>query len=129
MSRRLRSHGPLRRASLSAPSHFLTCVAAQTHKLVVLHYVLEINQTISGDDVERVIIVKDALLAEINQEMASLHACRNLRVMDIVVDPARALGANWMTAGFLRSGYDHTEFECHRAMVDFMADLQEYFDI
>ena len=75
------------------------------------------------------IIVKDALLAEINQEMASLHACRNLRVMDIVVDSARARGANWMTAGFLRSGDDHTEFECHRAMVDFMADLQEYFDI
>jgi hypothetical protein len=79
--------------------------------------------------VERVIIVKDALLAEINQEMASLHACRNLRVMNVVDDPARARGANWMTSGFLRSGYDHAEFECQRAMVDFMADLQKRFDI
>ena len=73
--------------------------------------------------------MKDALLAEINQEMASLHACRNLTVMDVVDDPARAHGGNWVTAGFLRSGYDHAEFECQRAMVDFIADLQKRFDI
>ena len=77
----------------------------------------------------RVTIVKDALLAEINQEMASLRDCRNLRVMSVVDDPTRTRGANWMTAGFLRSGYDHAEFECRKAMVDFMADLQERFDI
>ena len=77
----------------------------------------------------RVTITKDALLAEINQEMASLHACRNLRVMGVADDPARTRGANWMTTGFLRSGYDHAEFECQKAMVDYMADLQERFDI
>jgi hypothetical protein len=77
----------------------------------------------------RALIAKEALLAEINQEMASLHDCRNLRVMSIVDDPARSRGANWTTAGFLRSGYDHAEFECQKGMVDFMADLQERFDI
>jgi hypothetical protein len=77
----------------------------------------------------RALIAKEALLVEINQEMASLSACRNLRVIGVVDDPARARGANWMTAGFLLSGYDHAEFECQKAMVDFMADLQERFDI
>ncbi len=77
----------------------------------------------------RVLIAKEALLAEINQEMASLHDCRNLRVVGVVDDPARTRGANWTTAGFLRSGYDHGEFECQKAMGDFMADLQERFDI
>jgi hypothetical protein len=77
----------------------------------------------------RVLIAKEALLAEINQEMASLHDCRNLRVMSVVDDPARGRGANWTTVGFLRSGYDHAEFECQKAMLDFMTDLQERFDI
>jgi hypothetical protein len=77
----------------------------------------------------RVLIAKEALLIEINQEMASIHDCRNLRIMSVIDDPARARGANWATVGFLRSGYDHAEFECQKAMVDFMTDLQERFDI
>jgi hypothetical protein len=77
----------------------------------------------------RVIIAKEALLIEINRQMASLRACRNLRVVDVVHDPARAHGGNWVTKGLLRSGYDHAEFECQRAMVDFTADMQERFDI
>ena len=77
----------------------------------------------------RVIIVKEALLDEINQEMASLRACRNLRVVDVVHDPERVQGGNWKTVGLLRSGYDHAEFECRKAMADFTADLQERFDI
>jgi hypothetical protein len=79
--------------------------------------------------VVRVIIMKDALLAEINQEMASLAECRNLRFTHVLPDPARVRGGNWKTAGLVRSGYDHAEFECHKAMVDCMADLQERFDI
>ena len=77
----------------------------------------------------RVLIAKKALLDEINQEMASLPACRNLGVVEVVPDPARAHGGNWMIVGPPRSGYDHAEFECRKAMVDFTADLQERFDI
>jgi hypothetical protein len=77
----------------------------------------------------RVSIAKDALLREINQEMASLPACRNLRFADVVSDPARVRGGNWMMGRLLRSGYDHAEFECQKAMADFTADLQERFDI
>ena len=77
----------------------------------------------------RVLIAKKALLDEINQEMASLPACRNVGVVEVAPDPARAHGGNWKIVGLLRSGYDHAEFECRKAMVDFTADLQERFDI
>ena len=77
----------------------------------------------------RVIIAKKALLLEINQEMALLAPCRNLRVVDVLHDPARAQGGNWTMGGFARSGYDHAEFECKKAMIDFAADLQERFDV
>ena len=77
----------------------------------------------------RVTIMKDALLAEINQEMASLAACRNLRFTQVVPNAARSHGGNWKAAGLVRSGYDHAEFECQKAMVVFMTDLQERFDI
>jgi hypothetical protein len=77
----------------------------------------------------RVPIAKGELLREINQEMASLHACRNLRFADVVSDPARVRGGNWMMGRLVRSGHDHAEFECQKAMADFTADLQERFDI
>jgi hypothetical protein len=77
----------------------------------------------------RVIIEREAMLVEINQEMASLPACRNLRLMDVIHDPARVQGCNWTMGSLVRSGYDYAEFECQRAMADFTADLQERFDI
>ena len=77
----------------------------------------------------RVLIAKEALLREINHEMASLHACRNLRVLEVVHDPARTQGGNWKTVGLERSGYDHAECECQKAMVQYIADMQEGFDI
>jgi hypothetical protein len=78
---------------------------------------------------ERVSIVKQALLAEIRAHMASLPACRNLRVGDVVHDPLRSHGGNWATQGMHRSGSDHAEFECQKAMADFMTEMHERFDI
>ncbi len=77
----------------------------------------------------RSLITKDHLLIEINQEMASFHDCRNLRVVNVVHDPARTHGGNWMIGEFVRSGYDHADVDCHKAIVDCTTDLQERFDI
>ena len=78
---------------------------------------------------ERVSIVKQALLTEIQAHMASLPACRNLRLADVVHDPLRSHGGNWTTQGMHRSSYDHAEFECQKAMADFITGMHERFDI
>ena len=78
---------------------------------------------------ERVTIVKDALMREINQEMALSSACRGLHALDVVRDPARVQGANWKMQGFRRSGHGHDEAECQVSIAEFMADMQERFDI
>ncbi len=77
----------------------------------------------------RPIITIDALLVEINAEMASLPACRNLSVVNVVHDSARMHGGNWMIGRLVRSGYDQAEFECRKAMADCMTDLHQRFDI
>jgi ssRNA-specific RNase YbeY (16S rRNA maturation enzyme) len=46
-----------------------------------------------------------------------------------VHDPLRSHGGNWTTQGMHRSGYDHAEFECQKAMADFMTEMHERFDI
>lgn len=78
---------------------------------------------------ERVIIVKHALLSEINAQMESLAACRNLHPLDVVHDPRRISGGNWMMQQFRRSGHDHDEAECQLAIGEFIAEMQERFDI
>jgi len=68
--------------------------------------------------VERVTIVKHALLREINPDRA-------LRVDD----PARIRGGNWTMQGFRRSGHVYDESECQMSIAEFMADTQERYDI
>ena len=78
---------------------------------------------------ERVDIVKDALLAEVNAHMESLFPCRNLHALDLVHDPERIRGGNWKMQQFRRSGHDFDEAECHLAIEEFMVEMQERFDI
>ena len=75
------------------------------------------------------IIVKHALLREINAQMGSLAACRNLHALDVVHDPGRISGANWMMQQFRRSGHDHDEVGCRLAIGEFIAEMQERYDI
>ena len=78
---------------------------------------------------ERVVIVKEALLIEVNAHMKSLLPCRNLHASDLVHDPERIRGGNWKMQQFRRSGHDYDEAECHLAIDEFMAEMQERFDI
>ena len=78
---------------------------------------------------ERVIIAKHALLSEINAQMKSLAACRNLDALDVVHDPERIGGGNWMMQQFRRCGHDHDEAECQLAIGEFIVEMQERFDI
>ena len=78
---------------------------------------------------ERVIIVKHALLREINAHMESLPACRNLHALNVVHDPGRISGGNWKMQQFRRSGHDHDEAECQLAIGEFVAEMQGRFDI
>jgi hypothetical protein len=78
---------------------------------------------------ERVIIAKHALLSEINAQMKSLTACRNLHALDVAHDSGRISGGNWMMQQFRRSGHDHDEAECQLAIGEFIAEMQERFDI
>jgi len=82
-----------------------------------------------GHDMRRVGIMKDALLNEINAHIESLPACRNLRALDLVHDPARIRGANWTMQQFRRSGPNYNEAECQLAIGEFMSDMQERYDI
>jgi hypothetical protein len=81
------------------------------------------------NDMARALITKEALLAEINQEMALFYACRNLKVTDVVFDPARAQGGNWTLVGLRPCNYDHPQYECRKAMADYIANLQDRFDV
>jgi hypothetical protein len=78
---------------------------------------------------ERVIIVKHALLSEINAQMESLAICRNLDVSDLLHDAGRISGGNWKMQQFRRSGHDHDEAECQLAIGEFIAEMQDRFDI
>ncbi|MFS2103616.1 hypothetical protein [Ralstonia sp. Ralssp135] len=77
----------------------------------------------------REVIEKDKLLSLINDHMASLDACRNLRITSIANDPARTHGANWTTGHLRRSGSDHDQVECGEVLLAFMLDLQARYDI
>ena len=78
---------------------------------------------------ERVDIVKDALLAEVNAQMDSLAPCRNLHALDLVHDPDRIRGGNWQMQQFRRTGQDYDEAECLLAIEEFMVEMQERFDL
>ena len=69
--------------------------------------------------------MKHTLLREINQDMASRAARRNLPALALAHDPARIQGGNWQMQGFRRSGYVHDEAECEMSITEFMADAQQ----
>jgi hypothetical protein len=74
-------------------------------------------------------IARDKLLGMINDKMASLEACRNLRRTNIEFDAQRACGGNWRATGWQRSGSDHDQPDCTEEIAKFMAELQEIYDI
>ena len=74
---------------------------------------------------ERVTIVKHALVRGINREMAFRQARRNLHALDVVDDPARIRGGNWKMQGFRRSGPVYDVAEGEMSIAEFMADTQE----
>ncbi len=82
-----------------------------------------------GHNVERVTIVKHALVRGINREMAFRQARRNLDALDGVDDPARIRGGNWKMQGLRRSGPVYDESECQMSIAEFMADTRERYDI
>jgi hypothetical protein len=69
------------------------------------------------------------LLKIINEHMGLLNECRNLKVLQVIADPNRTHGGNWTTAGLRRSGDDNDQVECDDAIAQFMADLQQKYDI
>jgi hypothetical protein len=79
--------------------------------------------------VERVTIVKHALLREINREMAFRQARPTLLPLDVADDPARIRGGNWKMQGFRPSGHVHDESECQMSIAEFMADTKERYEI
>ena len=79
--------------------------------------------------VERVTIVKHALVRGINREMAFRSARCNLNALDAVDDLARIRGGNWTMQGFRRYGSVYDESECQMSIAEFMADTQERYDI
>jgi len=70
---------------------------------------------------ERRIIVKHALLREINQEMTRL-AVREVH------EHSRIQGGNWRMQGFRRSGHGYDKAECQMSIAEFMATQQRYDD-
>ena len=58
---------------------------------------------------ERVLIVKHALLSEINAHMKSLPGCRDMDVLDLMHDPGRIRGGNWSMQQFRPTGPKHDE--------------------
>jgi hypothetical protein len=92
------------------------------------HYV-NVDCNIFWTHVERVTIVKHALVRGINREMAFRSARCNLNALDAVDDLARIRGGNWTMQGFRRSGSVYDESECQMSIAEFMADTQERYDI
>ena len=90
---------------------------------------LNVECNILWTHVERVTIVKRALVTGINREMALRQARRNLHALDGVDDPARIRGGNWTMQGFRRSGPVCDESECQMSIAEFMADTRERYDI
>lgn len=78
---------------------------------------------------KRTVIVKDALVREINAQMESLSVCRNFQACDVTADPGRTCGANWSVQPFRHTGHIRDQAGCQRTMGEFIADLQSRFDI
>jgi hypothetical protein len=77
----------------------------------------------------RQLIDREALLKVINDHLETVHVCRNLHVTNVAVDPQRVNGGNWTTNGLRLSGNDHDQVTCGEAIIAFMRDLQERYDI
>lgn len=77
----------------------------------------------------RQIIDRDALLKIINDHLETVHVCRNLHVSSLALDQYRANGGNWTTNGLRLSGDDHDQVACGEAIIAFMLDLQQRYDI
>lgn len=77
----------------------------------------------------RQLIAPDDLLTIINDHIASLDECRNLKVLQVIPDPNRTYGGNWTTSGLRQSGDDNDPVECEEAIAKFMASLQTKYDI
>jgi hypothetical protein len=93
------------------------------------HYV-NVDCNIFWTHVERVTIVKHALVRGINREMAFRAARRDLNALDVADDPARIRGGNWKMQGFRPSGHVRDESETQMSIDDeFMADTRERHDI
>ena len=90
---------------------------------------VNVDCNIFWTQVERVTIVKHALVRGINREMAFRSARCNLNALDAVDDLARIRGGNWTMQGLRRSGSVHDESECQMSIAEFMADTQERYDI
>ena len=92
------------------------------------HYV-NVDCNIFWTHVERVTIVKHALVRGINREMAFRSARCNRNALDAIDDLARIRGGNWKMQGLRRSGYVYDEAEGQMSIAEFMADTQECHDI
>ena len=77
----------------------------------------------------RQLIDREALLKVINDHLEAVPVCRNLHVSSVTVDPHRVNGGNWTTNGLRLSGDDHDQVACSEAIMAFMRDLQERYDI
>ena len=77
----------------------------------------------------RQIIDREALLNIINDHLETVHVCRNLHVSSLAVDTHRTNGGNWTTNGVRLSGDDHDQVACGEAIVAYMRNLQERYDI
>lgn len=77
----------------------------------------------------RQIIDREAFRKIINDHLETVHVCRNLHVSSLAVDPQRANGGNWTPNGLRLSGDDHDQVACGEAIIAFMRELQERYDI
>lgn len=74
-------------------------------------------------------IAEAELLDLINDEMAKLTQCRNLRVTQLIADPDRVHGCNWDIHRLRRSGDDNDQVECSEAIAAFLQTLRATYDI
>jgi hypothetical protein len=73
--------------------------------------------------------MRQTLLREINQDMASRSALRTANAVARAHESARIQGGNWQMQGFRRSGHVHDEVECAMSIAEFMAGAQERNDV
>ena len=74
-------------------------------------------------------MMKHTLLRQINQDMASRAAHRDLRALDVVHDPPRIKGGNWQMQGFRSSGPVYDVAEGEMSIAEFMARTKERDDV